>query len=221
MVGGISWTSTLDYYRLINEGVNQKLGGLNSAELVLCSLNFAEVQQRSWEGVYELFLEACQVLKSAKVDALVLGANTAHMYADRLEQEIQLPLINIITETAQNILTKGVKKVGLLGTKFTMEMDFYRDKLESYGLQVIIPDSEDTRAYIQHVVKEELGRGDVRPESKEKFIAIAQDLINQGAEGIILGCTEIPLLVSQSDFDFPVFDTTQIHATAIVNYLLS
>lgn len=221
MVGGISWTSTLDYYRLINKGVNQKLGGLNSAELVLCSLNFAEVQQRSWEGVYELFLETCQVLKNAKVDALVLGANTAHMYADRLEQEIQLPFINIITETAQNTLTKGVKKVGLLGTKFTMEMDFYRDKLESYGLQVIIPDSEDTRDYIQHIVKEELGRGDVRPESKEKFIAIAQELIQQGAEGIILGCTEIPLLVSQSDFDFPVFDTTQIHATAIVNYLLS
>ncbi len=221
MVGGISWTSTLDYYRLINEGVNQKLGGLHSAELVLFSLNFAEVQQRSWEGVYELFLDACQVLKQAKVDALVLGANTAHLYADRIEQEIQLPLINIITEMAQHILTTGVRKVGLLGTKFTMEMDFYREKLESYGLEVIIPDSADTRDYIQYVVKEELGRGEIRPESKEKFIAIAQELTLAGAEGIILGCTEIPLLVSQSDFSFPVFDTTQIHAMAIVDYMLS
>jgi aspartate racemase len=221
LVGGISWVSTLDYYKLINEGINQQLGGLNFAECVIYSLNFADIQQKTWEGAYELLLNACISLKKSGVDAIVLGANTAHLYADRLEQEIQLPFIHIITETAKVIQAKGLKKLGLLGTKFTMEMSFYREKFEAWGLEILTPEKAETRDYIQWVVKEELGRGEVRQESKERFITIANELRLNGADGLILGCTEIPMLINQTDFSFPVFDSTKIHAEAIVAYSIS
>ncbi|QIX62693.1 aspartate/glutamate racemase family protein [Hymenobacter sp. BT18] len=221
LVGGISWVSTLDYYKYINEEVNLRLGGLNAAELIIYSLNFADVQKKTWEGAYELLLGACQSLKASGVEAIVLGANTAHLYADELEQAVQLPLISIVSETARYIKLQGLNTVGLLGTKFTMEKDFYRTKLEQLGLQVVVPSLHETREYIQHVVKEELGRGEIKPESKARFIDIANELMQEGAEGIILGCTEIPLLISQVDFVVPVFDTTKIHAAAIVDYMLS
>lgn len=221
LVGGISWTSTLDYYRLLNESVNQRLGGLNSATCIIDSLNFAAVQEQTWTGAYELLLQACERLKKAGAQAIVLCANTAHLYADQLEQAVGLPLISIITETAKAVKAQQLRTVGLLGTQFTMEMDFYRGQLEAAGLQVLIPDGQETRNYIQHVVKEELGRGEINPISRERFIRIAGALVQAGAEGIILGCTEIPLLIGQQDFSFPVFDTTQIHAAAIVDYMLA
>jgi aspartate racemase len=221
LVGGISWTSTLDYYRYINEGVNKKLGGLNFAECIIYSLNFGDIQAKSWVGSFELLLNACECLKKSGVDGIILCANTAHLFADKLQETIQLPIIHIGVETAKAVNKQGFKKVGLLGTKFTMEMDFYRKKLEEYGLEVLIPEKQETRDLIQYVVKEELGRGVIKSTSKEKFIAIANDLIQKGAECIILGCTEIPLLISQTDFMIPVFDTTIIHSQAAVEYAIS
>jgi aspartate racemase len=221
LVGGISWTSTLDYYRYINEGVNKKLGGLNFAECIIYSLNFGDIQAKSWVGSFELLLNACECLKKSGVDGIILCANTAHLFADKLQETVQLPIIHIGVETAKAVNKQGFKKVGLLGTKFTMEMDFYRKKLEEYGLEVLIPEKQETRDLIQYVVKEELGRGVIKSTSKEKFISVVNDLIQQGAECIILGCTEIPLLISQTDFMIPVFDTTIIHSQAAVEYAIS
>lgn len=205
LVGGISWVSTIDYYRFINEGVNAKSGGLNFAECIIYSLNFGDIQAVSWTNAFELLLKACETLKKTNVDAIVLCANTAHLFADELEEKIQLPVIHIVDETAKVISGKGHKTVGLLGTKFTMEMDFYRSRFEKYGLEVLIPAKQETRDYIQHTVKEELGVGFINPETRSVYISIVQDLIEQGAECIVLGCTEIPMLISQEDFSIPVF----------------
>lgn len=221
LVGGISWVSTLDYYTFINEGINNKLGGLNFAECIIYSLNFGDIQGKTWENSYELLLNACESLKKSGAEAIVLCANTAHLFADKLEEHIQLPFINIISETAKSINKAGLKTIGLLGTKFTMEMDFYSTKLESFGIQVLTPETQEVRDYIQHTVKEELGRGIVNHHTKEKYLEIIQDLIKRGAEGIILGCTEIPLLLNQNDFSIPVFDTTKIHSEAIIEYAIS
>lgn len=221
LVGGISWVSTMDYYKLINEGVNKKLGGLQFAECLIYSLNFGDVQEKTWINSYDLVLNACLSLKKSGVDAIVLGANTAHMFADQIEKEIELPLIHIATETAKAITEEKITTVGLLGTSFSMEMDFYKDRLKGFGLNVMIPEKQETRNYVQQVLKEELGRGIINPDSKENYIKIANEIIARGAEGIILGCTEIPLLINQSDFSVPVFDTTKIHSEAIVNFILS
>ncbi|MFH6994494.1 aspartate/glutamate racemase family protein [Flavobacterium sp. FlaQc-48] len=221
LVGGISWVSTIDYYKLINEGVNKKLGGLQFAECLIYSLNFGDIQEKSWANSYELLWNACLSLQKGGVDAIVLCANTAHLYADQIEKEIGLPIIHIGTETAKAIRQENSSTIGLLGTSFSMEMDFYKDRLKSFGLNVLIPEKQETRDYIQHVLKEELGRGIINPDSKQKYIEIAKELITRGAEGIILGCTEIPLLISQADFDVPVFDTTKIHSEAIVSFMLS
>jgi len=221
LVGGISWVSTIDYYKLINEGVNKKLGGLQFAECLIYSLNFGDIQEKTWSNSYELLLNACLSLQKSGVDAIVLCANTAHMYANEIEKKIKLPLIHIGTETAKAITKEKITTVGLLGTSFSMEMDFYKDRLKSFGLNVLIPEKQETRDYIQHVLKEELGRGIINPDSKQNYIKIANELIARGAEGVILGCTEIPLLIDQSHFSVPVFDTTKIHSEAIVNFIVS
>ena len=221
LVGGISWTSTLDYYRYINEGINKKLGGLNFSECIIYSLNFGDIQAKGWENSFELLLNACKSLKRSGVDGIALCANTAHLFADQIQERIQLPLLHIGVETANAINTCGFERVGLLGTKFTMEMNFYRNKLEAAGLEVLIPKLQETRDYIQQTVKEELGVGFINPETKKKFISIVIELVERGAECIILGCTEIPLLISQNDFTIPIFDTTKIHSQAIVEFALS
>ncbi|KAB2880893.1 aspartate/glutamate racemase family protein [bacterium] len=221
LVGGVSWISTMDYYKFINEGVNEKLGGLNFAECIIYSLNFGDVQEKGWENSFELLLHACLSLKRSGVDAIVLCANTAHLFAADLEDKIKLPIIHIGTETAKAVKQQELAKVGLLGTKFTMEMEFYRKKLEENGLEVLIPEKQETRDYVQYTVKEELGRGVISPETKQNYISIVKDLVERGAEGIILGCTEIPMLIDQKDFSIPIFDTTKIHSRAIVEYSLS
>lgn len=221
LVGGISWVSTMDYYKFINEGVNSKLGGLNFAECIIYSLNFGDIQAKSWNDSFELLLNACESLKRSGVDSIVLCANTAHLFADKLQEAIKLPIIHIGIETAKAVNKQGFKKAGLLGTKFTMEMDFYRNKLEEYGLEILIPEKQETRDYIQHTVKEELGIGFINPETRTNYISIVKELVDRGAECIILGCTEIPMLISQDDFAIPVFDTTKIHSQAIVEYVVS
>ena len=221
LVGGISWVSTMDYYKFINEGVNSKLGGLNFAECVLYSLNFGDIQSVSWVNSFELLLNACESLKKSGVDSIALCANTAHLFADKLQETIKLPIIHIGVETAKAVTKHGLNKVGLLGTKFTMEMDFYRNIFEKFGLEVMVPEKQETRDYIQLTVKEELGTGYINNETKKNYITIANELIERGAECIILGCTEIPMLISQDDFKIPVFDTTKIHSQAIVEYIVS
>ena len=221
LVGGISWTSTQDYYRYINEGINKKLGGLNFAECMIYSLNFGDIQKRGWEHALEPLLNACKSLKNSGAEAIVLCANTAHLYADQIEKEIGLPIISIIVETAKTVTEHGLKRVGLLGTVFTMEKDFYRKKLEEKGLTVLVPESPEEKEIINYILKEELGRGIIENKSKEAFITIANDLIKRGAEGIILGCTEIPLILHQEDITVPVFDTTKIHSDAIIDFAIS
>lgn len=221
LVGGISWVSSMDYYKLINEGINQKLGGLNAAECVIYSLNFGDVQKISWINAYDLLLNACENLKKSGVDCIVLCANTAHLFVDKLQENVQLPFINIIEETAKVLNEKGIKKAGLLGTKFTMEMDFYKKNLEKFGIEVIIPEKQETRDYIQRTIKNELGVGIINHETKLNYISIGNELINNGAECIILGCTEIPVLISQNDFSTLVLDTTKIHAASIINYAIT
>ncbi|WP_229238943.1 aspartate/glutamate racemase family protein [Emticicia sp. C21] len=225
LVGGISWVSTIDYYRYINEGINQKLGGFNFAECIIYSLNFDDFQRNNtlghWDNTYQLIFEACQHLQRAGAEAIVLCANTAHAVADRLENSIDLPIIHIVSATAKEINGQGFKKVGLLGTKFTMEMDFYLNKLWEYHIEAFVPESQKVRDYIQQTLKEELGKGLIRQETKEAYLSIIKNMINQGAEGIIFGCTEIPMLLSQKDVSVRVFDTTFIHANAAVEFALS
>lgn len=221
LVGGISWVSTMDYYKFINEGVNSKLGGLNFAECIIYSLNFGDVQAKTWNHSFELLLNACESLKRSGVDSIVLCANTAHLFAEKLQEAIKLPIIHIGAETAKAVNKQGFKKAGLLGTQFTMEMDFYRNKLEEYGLEVLIPEKQETRDYIQYTIKEELGIGFINPETRTNYISVVKELVDRGAECIILCCTEIPMLISQADFTIPVFDTTKIHSQAIVEYIVS
>lgn len=220
LVGGISWTSTLDYYKYINEGVNQKLGGLESVECILYSLNFADIQRKGWTNSFDLIYNACKSLVSSGVDAIALCANTAHLFADEIQSRINVPIIHIVSSTANAIKKDKLRTVGLLGTKFTMEMDFYRQKLEENNIAVLIPEGKTAIDTIQHIVKEELGKGIVTEKSKKQFMQFSEQLIERGAEGIILGCTEIPMLIGKDDFTVPVFDTTKIHVRSILAFIL-
>jgi aspartate racemase len=220
LIGGISWTSTLDYYKFLNQGINLKLGGLNSAECIIYSLNFSDVQNKGWTNSFDLIFDACKSLVSSNVDAIVLCANTAHLFAEEIQEKIDIPILHIATATAKEINRKKLRKIGLLGTKFTMEMGFYRDKLKEYDIETIIPTDEKDIEIIQNIVKNELGKGIVTKDSKENFINYANKLVERGAEGIVLGCTEIPMLIKQKDFNFPVFDTTKIHVESIIKFAL-
>lgn len=225
LVGGISWVSTIDYYRFINEGINEKLGGLNFAQCIIYSLNFDHFQTNNtannWEATFELIYQACENLKRGGAEAIVLCANTAHAVAQEVQEKIQLPLIHIADATAKAINKQGLKKVGLLGTKFTMEMDFYKSKLKEHDIESVVPASQAIRDYLQQTIKEELGRGIIKQKTRHDYIAIMNELIQEGAEGIILGCTEIPLLIQESDISVPIFNTTKIHSQAAVEFALS
>lgn len=225
LVGGISWTSTVDYYRFINEETNKRLGGFNFAEFVIYSVNFEHFrkfnEQHNWDAAFQLLSNAAFHLKAAGAEVLMLGANTAHIVAERVSDQVSLPLIDIRTATANAISEQKLKKVGLLGTVYTMELDFYKDKLSEQGIEVIIPESQADRKYIEATLASELGKGVILPETKAGYKKILNKMLQQGAEGIILGCTEIPLLISQEDVDVPVFNTTLIHAQAAVEYAFS
>ncbi len=221
LVGGMSWVSTLDYYRYVNEGVNRALGGLNAAECVIYSLNFADLQARQWPQAFELLRDACQALERSGVDGLVLCANTAHLLADRLAASTRLPLIHIVSATADAVRARGLRTVGLLGTKFTMELDFYRAGLAARGIATLIPESPQVRDFVQATLRDELGKGILERATKARYLEIIAELLARGAEGIVLGCTEIPLLIGQDDVRAPLFDTTRIHAQAAVDFALS
>jgi aspartate racemase len=215
LIGGMSWESTVPYYRLINEAIKQRLGGLHSAKIVLYSVDFHEIEQlqRSgdWETAGRLLAEAARTLEAAGADFLLVCANTMHKVAPAIEAAVRIPLLHVVDATAADIRTAGFTRVGLLGTRFTMEGAFYTERLQQHGLQVLIPDEQD-RQIVHRVVYEELCLGKIVDASREAYRRIMAGLVAQGAQAIILGCTEIAMLVGQGDATVPLFDTTQIHA---------
>ncbi len=223
LVGGTGWVSTAEYYRMINEETNRRLGGLKFARCVLYSLDYGEIDRcnrnEDTEGVYTLLLDAARKLLGAGAECLVLCANTLHMHADRLSQGLPLPLIHIASATASEVLRHKIRTVGLLGTRKTMELDFYKKRLNQAGIEVLVPDKEE-REYINDTITTELLKSRFLPQSRQRFRDIIQGLGSRGAKGIVLGCTEIPLLIRQEDVDLPVFNTTFIHASAAVDFAL-
>lgn len=224
MIGGTGWTSTLEYYRIINQETNRRLGGLNSAKIIMTSFNYAEIDRlnksEDHAGVYKLVLDSASKLKRCSVDCLVLCANTLHQYVEALEKEINVPVVHIADATAREIKKDNISTIGLLGTRFTMEMDFYTKRLGEAAIESIVPPKPD-REFIHNAIMSELLKEIFKHETKERFLNIIDDLGNIGAEGIVLGCTEIPLLIKQSDIPLPVFNTLEIHAKAAVDFALS
>jgi aspartate racemase len=224
LIGGMSWESTAEYYRIINETVKDRLGGLHSAKILLYSLNFAEIEKLQREGKWieatELMCDAARRVESGGADCLLICTNTMHKMASEVEQAVKIPLLHIADATAREIKKKKIQRVVLLGTKFTMEEDFYKGRLaEKYLLKVIIPSEED-RNIINQIIYHELCLGKVKEESKKQFRRIIEQLTEEGAGGVILGCTEIPLLIKQQDSPVELFDTTAIHARAAVDFTL-
>ena len=225
LIGGMSWESTVPYYRQINETMKDRLGGLHSAKIVLYSVDFHDIERLQhigdWEAAGATLAEAASSLEKAGSNFLVLCTNTMHKVAPSIEAAVTIPLLHIADPTAAEIKQAGYESVGLLGTRFTMEQAFYRDRLsERHGLQVIVPNAED-RDMIHRIIYEELCLGVVLPESRSAYRRIMESLSLQGAEAIILGCTEISLLVSQQDSKVPLFDTTAIHARAAAEMALA
>jgi len=225
LIGGMSWESTVPYYRQINETIKERLGGLHSAKIVLYSVDFHEIERHqhaeNWEAAGAILADAARSLEAAGADFLVLCTNTMHKVASGIEAAVAIPLLHIADPTATEIKRAGHSTVGLLGTRFTMEQAFYRDRLsERHGLRVIVPDSED-RETVHRIIYEELCLGVVNPESRSEYRRIMRMLASQGAQAIILGCTEISLLVNQQDSEIPLFDTTAIHARAAAEEALS
>ena len=223
MIGGTGWVSTAQYYRLINEEPSNRLGGLNSAKIILYSFNYAETDKLNRaddnEGVYNLVLDAARKLNVASVDCLMLCANTLHQYVDDLQKEIDLPIVHIADAVAAKINKHNMNKIGLLGTRATMEMDFYTKKLGNAGIESLVPDKPE-REFIHNAIMGELLIENFRKETKEKFLIIINELEQRGARGIVLGCTEIPLIIKQEDTHLPVFNTLELHAKAAVEFAL-
>ncbi len=223
LLGGMSWESTQTYYRLINEGVKSRLGGLHSAKLVLYSVDFADIEalqhKGDWAATARILCDAAVSLQNAGADFLVIGTNTMHKVAPEIEQAIGIPLLHIADATAKVLAQDGVTQVGLLGTRFTMEQEFYRNRLEEAGIEVLTPD-EPQREVIHRVIYEELCQGKVNPNSRLVYLDIVASLSERGAQAVILGCTEIGLLIRQADTSVPLYDTTEIHASQAVEQAL-
>lgn len=224
LIGGMSWESTREYYRTLNEETRRTLGGFHSAKCILYSVDFAEIEKLQhddrWEELTAIMIRAAHTLENAGADFILICTNTMHKMADDVQKSIGIPLLHLVDATAEQIRQDGLRKVGLLGTKFTMEQDFYKGRLsDRFGIEVIIPDNKE-REYIHQAIYNELCLGVVNQTSKERFIEIISNLIDHGAEGIVLGCTEIPLLVKQADIPVRIYDTTEIHAKAAVGLAL-
>jgi aspartate racemase len=224
MIGGMSWESSIEYYRLTNQAVRQRLGGVHSAKSVMVSVDFSEIealqQSGRWDEAASLMVRAARQVERGGADFLIICTNTMHRMAEEVSRAISIPLLHIADATAEQVLARGFKKVGLLGTRFTMEEDFYRGRLESkFGLEVLVPDQAG-RDLVHRVIYEELVVGTIDLESKQAYQQVIQQLAERGAQGVILGCTEIGLLVKEADSPLPLFDTTAIHALAAVDYAL-
>jgi aspartate racemase len=224
LIGGMSWESSLEYYRIINEEVKNKLGGLHSAKSLMYSVDFEEIErvqhQEKWDEATQLMIDAAQRLERGGADFVLICSNTMHKMADEVQRNIEIPLLHIVDATAEKIKEAGFKKIGLTGTKFTMEEDFYKGRLiKKYDLDVIIP-GEEERQTVDDIIYKELCLGVIKPSSRDQFRKIIHNFVKNGAQAIILGCTEIPLLVKQEDIEVRLFDTTRIHAESAVEYAL-
>lgn len=224
LIGGMSWESSIEYYRIINETAKEKLGGLHSAKSLMVTVDFAEIEKLQhedrWDEAGQILAKCAQDLERGGADFIVLCTNTMHKLADQITTGVNIPFLHIADATAEKIVAAGMKKIGLLGTRFTMEHDFYKGRLiHDFGLEVVTPNESD-REIVHHVIYNELVQGKILDASREEYRRIMESLIAQGAEGIILGCTEIELLVKQEDSDVPLFPTTNIHAIAAVEYAL-
>lgn len=223
LIGGTTWVSTADYYRIINEEVNKRMGGFNSAKLILYSVNFAEinilVDAADWRGISTVFSNASKKLEDAGAEGIVMCANTPHKVADDVRAAVRVPLIHIAEVTAREVKRAKISRVGLLGTKFTMEERFFKDQLSLRQIETLIPDVSD-REFIHETIFNELGKGVFAAETKLRYFSIIDKLVEQGAEGVVLGCTEIPLLIKSEECSVPVFVTTSIHANAAVDFAL-
>ncbi|MBY2476182.1 aspartate/glutamate racemase family protein [Clostridioides difficile] len=215
LIGGMSWESTITYYQVINTVIKERLGGLHSSKCILYSVDFQEIEEcqssGNWEKSAEILSDAATKLQGAGADFIVICTNTMHKVADKIQEKIHIPLINIANVTAEVLKEKGIKKVALLGTKYTMEQDFYKNIIINNGIEVLIPDEED-RMIVNNTIFNELCVGIVSDSSKKAFLSIIDKLGKQGVDGIILGCTEIGILIKQNDTSIPLFDTTLIHA---------
>ena len=225
LLGGMSWESSVGYYRSINEGIKNSLGGLHSAKIAMYSVDFDPIEKLQhdgdWKGTAKILTEAAKNVQSAGADFLLICTNTMHKVAPQIEKSIDIPLLHIADATAEVLVKNGIKKVGLLGTAFTMEQDFYKGRLsENYGLTVLVPNAVD-RVIIHDVIYKELCLGKALPASKVEYLRIIESLANQGVEAVILGCTEIGMLVDQTDTEVELLDTTYIHAQKAVEYAIS
>ena len=225
MIGGMSWESSIEYYRIINQTVREKLGGLHSAKSIMYSVEFAEIEalqhQNRWDELASIMIEAARSLERGGADFVIICTNTMHKLYDEVQNKIKIPMLNIADATAEKIKADGINKIALLGTRFTMAEDFYKGRLvDKYGLDVIIPSSEQMEI-VHRVIYDELCAGIIKPDSRQKYADIIGNLVTEGAGGVILGCTEIGLLVKPADSSVPLFDTTEIHARAAVDCALA
>lgn len=217
LIGGMSWESTVTYYQIINETIKEKLGGLHSAKILLYSVDFAEIEEcqakGEWDKSAEILAEAAVNLEKAGADFIVICTNTMHKVAPQISAKIKIPVVHIADATAEVLKENNIHTVALLGTKYTMQQDFYKDRIKNNGINVVIPDEDDIET-VNHIIYDELCLGEIKDESRKQYVRIIEKLKDHGAEGVILGCTEIGLLISQKDSSLPVYDTTQIHAYA-------
>ncbi|WP_375320584.1 aspartate/glutamate racemase family protein [Aliivibrio logei] len=225
MLGGMSWESTASYYKAINEGVKAELGGLNSAKICLYSVNFDDIEklqhQGKWDETALILSEAAKSVEAGGADFLLICTNTMHKVAPEIESSISIPILHIADATANKLVIDGIKKVGLLGTRFTMEQDFYKSRLvEKFGIEVVVPEEND-RSTVHNIIYDELCRGVINSGSREKYLSIVKSLHERGAEAVILGCTEIALLIQQAHTEVPLYDTTEIHAAQAVQLAIS
>ncbi|MDO6712265.1 aspartate/glutamate racemase family protein [Aliiglaciecola sp. 2_MG-2023] len=225
LIGGMSWESTVSYYQVINRQVKLRLGGFHSAKLILHSVDFAQIERlqhlQKWQELAELLADAARGLELAGAECVVICTNTMHKVADKVEQATKLPLIHIADATAKELVSDKIQKVGLLGTRFTMEQDFYRQRIQDkFAIEVLTPDQSD-RDFVHQVIYDELCLGKINSSSRKNYLNIIQKMYQQGAQAIILGCTEIALLINQNDTDIPLYNTTDIHALAAVDFSLN
>ncbi|HEY4150877.1 MAG TPA: amino acid racemase [Chitinophagaceae bacterium] len=223
IIGGISWLSSIEYYRIINEKINQRLGGVNAGKIILYSVNFEEIKRLTfaddWKGMAALLSDIARRLQDAGADCILIGANTMHKIAGEVQAAVSIPVIHVAVETAKAVNAKKIKKVALLGTKYTMELDFYPSHFSALGIGTIIPGDEE-RQYLNAAIYEEMGKGLFLPATKERVLSMIGQLALKGAEAVIFGCTELPLLIEQKACALPIFNTTLIHAEAAVDFAL-
>ena len=219
ILGGMSWESSLLYYRLINQGVAQRLGGLHSAKIIMNSVDFAPIEELQhagdWDGTAEILIDAARRIEAAGADFLLIATNTMHRVADAITAEIDIPLLHIADATARVLVEDGIQRVGLLATAFTMELDFYRDRISGHGVDIVVPETHD-RQIVHDIIYQELCRGQVDPDSREVYLAVIDRMRSEGIEAVILGCTEIGMLIEAQHTDMRLYDTTAIHAEQAV-----